>query len=261
MRFASMPVVILILIVLVALALALSPPLVTDDFESDARHCASNDTDPDLAVAACTRLIQSDRDDDDAILAFAYNGRGNAYRHKGEYDRAIQDYDQAIHLRRGYAYAYLNRGNAYGSKGEYDRAIQDYDLAISVDPKHAYAYRNRGAAYSNKGEYDRAIQDYDQAIRLDPEFAGGYNSLAWLLATGPRHLRDGGKAVRLAGEALALFDKPSYRDTLAAAYVEAGDATAAIREYEAVMEMEALSRSLLNFAKQASLGFESRPRS
>ena len=66
------------------------------------------------------------------------------------------------------ALAYNNRGSAYSDKGQHDRAIQDYDQAIKLNPSNARAYYNRGIAYSAKGQHDRAIQDYDQAIKLDP---------------------------------------------------------------------------------------------
>jgi tetratricopeptide (TPR) repeat protein len=155
-------------ILLAALAAALPPTGALADFDADLRRCISDETPPDLGIAACTRQIQS---------------------------------------------------------GRYENL--------------AWLYNNRGSAYSAKGEHYRAIQDFDEAIRLDPEFANAYNSLAWLRATGPRHLRDGGAAVRLARAALALIDHASYRDTLAAAYVEAGDAAAAIRQYETIMRVNA----------------------
>ena len=59
-------------------------------------------------------------------------------------------------------------GAAYGNKGEYDRAISDFTEAIRLDPKLASAYYNRGIAYENKGEHDKAIADYTEAIRLEP---------------------------------------------------------------------------------------------
>ena len=87
---------------------------------------------------------------------------------KGEFDRAIQDYDQAIRLNPRDADAFDGRGGAYNSKGEYDRAIQDFDQAIRLEPNAAHAFYNRGSAYYMKIEYDRAIRDYDQSIRLNP---------------------------------------------------------------------------------------------
>ena len=70
--------------------------------------------------------------------------------------------------------AYYNRGVAYSDKGDTDRAIADFTEAIRLDPKYANAYVNRGVAYGDKGENDRAIADYTEAIRLDPKFAHAY---------------------------------------------------------------------------------------
>jgi tetratricopeptide (TPR) repeat protein len=77
---------------------------------------------------------------------------------KGNYDRAISDYTEAIRLKPNYAKAYYNRGNAYREKGDYDRAISDYNEAIRLNPKDANAYHSRGVAYYHKGE-EEAIEN------------------------------------------------------------------------------------------------------
>ena len=59
-------------------------------------------------------------------------------------------------------------------KGEYDKAIADYDEALKLDPKNALAYDSRGVAWYRKGEYDKAIADYGEAIKLDPKNAIAY---------------------------------------------------------------------------------------
>src|SRR5262249_3139145 len=82
-----------------------------------------------LVVGGCTALIQSGtyagRD-----LSTVFIIRATAYQRKGDLDRAIQDYNQAIKLDQGSAIAYYNRGVAYGAKRDWDRAVQDYDQAI-----------------------------------------------------------------------------------------------------------------------------------
>ena len=49
------------------------------------------------------------------------------YRAKGEFERAIEDYNEALRLERKYAAAFNNRGNAYRAMGEIDPAIRDYE--------------------------------------------------------------------------------------------------------------------------------------
>jgi tetratricopeptide (TPR) repeat protein len=99
----------------------------------------------------------------------AYNNHGLAYAAKGEYDRAIADYNEAIRLDQKYVFTYNNRGLTYKAKGDLDRAIADYSEAIRLDPKYASAYYDRGNAYGAMGSIDAAVADYDEAVRLDPK--------------------------------------------------------------------------------------------
>src|SRR5262245_20458944 len=54
----------------------------------------------DQRIGACTALISAGQETPQ-ILAAAHSSRGEAYRTKGDIDRALQDYDQAIQLDSG----------------------------------------------------------------------------------------------------------------------------------------------------------------
>src|SRR6516162_9552972 len=56
------------------------------------------DANPDLSIRGCTALIESGQETTQGLAILFFN-RGVGYYHKGEYDRAIQDYDQAIRLK------------------------------------------------------------------------------------------------------------------------------------------------------------------
>jgi tetratricopeptide (TPR) repeat protein len=60
--------------------------------------------------------------------------------------------------------AFYTRGNAYRAKGQHDRAIQDYDQTIRVNPQYAAAFFNRGLAKKAKG----AAADIAKARQLQP---------------------------------------------------------------------------------------------
>ena len=124
----------------------------------------------DLVIQGCTAVIQAGQDPP-TKLAAAFNNRGVAYRYKREYDRALQDYDQAIRLNPNDASHYNNRGIIYRIKGEYDRAISDYDEAIWLKSDYPAAFYNRAIAYTEKGEYDNALANFDMVLRFDAKNA------------------------------------------------------------------------------------------
>ena len=99
--------------------------------------------------------------------------RGAKSAMKGQFDRAIADFDEAIRLNPS-ADAFYNRGNAYAELGQYDRAIADFDKAIRLNPKSVAAIEKRAAVIAMKsgrgGEQTGAIADVDEAIRLNPNF-------------------------------------------------------------------------------------------
>ena len=150
-------------------AFLMGVPVLADD----RADCAGSN--PDRSISGCTRIIEAGEEPSEN-LALAYYNRGRSYSDKGDYDRAIADYDRAIELQPSYVIAYNNRGAAYGSKGDYDRAIADYDKAIQLQPDYAVAYNNRGWVYFKKGQYDRAIADADRAIQLQPDYAYAYDT-------------------------------------------------------------------------------------
>ena len=86
---------------------------------------------------------------------------------KGQADRAIADYTQALVINPRLALAYTNRGLAYHDKGQYDQALADYEEALAINPSDAEAYTNRGFVYMvNLGNKTKACADWKRACEL-----------------------------------------------------------------------------------------------
>jgi tetratricopeptide (TPR) repeat protein len=63
---------------------------------------------------------------------------------------------------------YNQRGNLYFAQEQFQRAIQDYNQAISLDASQAIYYSNRGRSYLALDLPDYAIPDLERSLQLDP---------------------------------------------------------------------------------------------
>jgi tetratricopeptide (TPR) repeat protein len=195
-------------------------------------------TDPDTSITWCTTIIQerlftmllpNER------LAALYFNRGNAYRRKGNYDRAIPDLDQAARLNPKDADVYWVRGRAYLDKNDYDHAIQDLNQAILLDSERPGTFYDRGRAFTSKGDYDHAIQDLSEAIRLNPKDAGAYSTrgLAYFGKEDYDH------AIRDFGQVLYLTPNNAWAHySRGVAYADKGNFNQAIQDYNEAIRLD-----------------------
>lgn len=95
--------------------------------------------------------------------------KGIAYFKKGQYDRAISDFNKALEIEPKSARVYINRGAGYMGKGQYEEAISDFNKAIEINPRYAIAYYGRGLIYYYKKEYDKSWEDVNRAQALGYE--------------------------------------------------------------------------------------------
>jgi tetratricopeptide (TPR) repeat protein len=176
--FGSMNLIVCVLVAVAGPALGASRNAYED--------CDADDADRN--IAGCTRIVE-DADEGKTMRGVAYVARGLAWQKKGDLDRALADYTEAIKVNPKDALAYNNRGMLWRERGDSDRAIADFTAAIAIDPlprsDEAYSrrgnaivakpdvnvYENRALALLERSDFDGAIADFDRAINLDPNGA------------------------------------------------------------------------------------------
>ena len=144
-------------------------------------------------------------------MPVAHYNLGLAFASKGEFDRAIEQYQAALRLRWDFIDAYYDLGLAFASKGEFDRAIEQYQAALRLKPQFVEAYNNLGLAFASKGKFDRAIEQYQTALSLQPNLAEAHFNLGW------SYLKKGSKEMARREFEVGLTIKPdvySARQTL-----------------------------------------------
>jgi tetratricopeptide (TPR) repeat protein len=82
-----------------------------------------------------------------------------------QYDRAIEEFDQALQFDPDYAEAYCDRGIALYMKGEHGRAFEDFERALDKDPTLGKAHFHRAMLLDMDGKTDEAIKAYETFIR------------------------------------------------------------------------------------------------
>jgi len=103
-----------------------------------------------------------------------YLERGDAFQHKGDFGRALADFNSALKLDSKCTETYLHRGSTYETMGDYERALADLNKAVQLNAYFGKTYVLRGSVYFKKGDCDQAITDCNKAIELRPKDANAF---------------------------------------------------------------------------------------
>jgi tetratricopeptide (TPR) repeat protein len=95
------------------------------------------------------------------------------WKKKGDVEKAIADYTEAIRINPSASLAYFNRAISLADRNETSQAIADLDQSIQFDPKFLRAYNFRAALHRKNGDIERARADYNHVLAsTDPAAEG-----------------------------------------------------------------------------------------
>lgn len=168
------------------------------------------------------------------VDARTYYKTGNEYYEKGDYEKAIENYNMAILLSPIFSEAYFNRALSYYQLKNFEKSTKDYTKAIELDPKNPIMYNNRGDAYYRKEDFHSAIKDYDKAISLNPEYLKAYYNRGLSYAS----LEDYEKAIADFTKVVDLkADFAEAYHLRGLAYEYNGNLDKAVKDYEKAIEI------------------------
>lgn len=107
---------------------------------------------------------------------------GRAYYSKGEYQKALNSFKQAISIDPSESFNFRGLSASYNALKQYDEAITAAKRAIELKPDNAWAYNDLGNAYYYKKQFDEALNAYHKAIEIEPKEATFYTSIGNLFS-------------------------------------------------------------------------------
>ena len=254
----------LALAVLTALLPSLSPAAIKSQKKNylEQAETALKENRPDDALEALESALKDDPDN-----GAAHFWRGRLRAGKGEFDKALADFNAAIRLaptgdayaHRAFVYQKLNqpddaladlnqalrrepnnylalflRGLLLGERGNTKAAIMDLDAALEIQPDNREALQARGQMHVLRRELDDALVDFDKSIQLNPRDPAGHTGRG-----GVNYLKgDFKEAIEDYTQAVELLPKDSRPLTQRGyAYAGAQQLDKALADFEAALKM------------------------
>ena len=163
----------------------------------------------------------------------AYRNMADAYQHLNEPDKAEATYKRAIEVRPQYWRGYSFLGAFYEAQAEYDKSAAMWRRATELDPDSYTAFNGLGAALLYLGKDDEATPAFEKSIALRPNY-NAYSNMAVALF----RLRRYKQAAENFKQALAL-DASDYQiwGNLADAYYYGGEIAQSVEPYKKAISM------------------------
>lgn len=93
---------------------------------------------------------------------------------RGILDKGIFKDERTQELISRYPQTYYNIGTFYFQIKQYDKAIEEFKQALALDPKYLNARYGIGMCYKYKGLYSKAMLEFKGILTIDPNFTKAY---------------------------------------------------------------------------------------
>ncbi|MFN8355665.1 MAG: tetratricopeptide repeat protein [Spirosomataceae bacterium] len=163
--------------------------------------------------------------------------RGNWYGENGQIDAAMVDLEKAVSLGLKQGNVFDKLGIAYGMKGQMDKALSYFDQALEVEPDNTSARYNRVMGLTTK-DPQRALQDIDILMKsaANPQSIGslkGYQGACYI------NLQQLDKALAAYNEAIDKYGnkEPQHLYNRGMLRLSMNDRNGAIQDLQKVLQV------------------------
>jgi tetratricopeptide (TPR) repeat protein len=163
----------------------------------------------------------------------AFDRLGSAFAAQGEFDKAIENYNQALSIHPSYGLAHYGLSVALARIGKLQEALDHYSTALQINPRFSEPRSLR--------KLEDALTSQAQTLKNDDRYAKAFNGLGVALVRADK------TKIAIDKFSLALQLKPDYAEVhnnLANALVAQGDIDEAIVHYYQALRLKPASESV-----------------
>ncbi len=99
----------------------------------------------------------------------------------GQYEKAVEQFQEAAQLEPANDQAYVNLAASYEHLNQLEKAEDAYKRFIAIRPRESSAYSYLGAFYFGQAQYEKAQAMFEKAIVLTPDSYPNYKNLGAVL--------------------------------------------------------------------------------
>lgn len=179
----------------------------------------------------------------------------------GDWQKALNDLNECLHLNAGYAEAYYSRGMVREQLGLLQGAITDYNIYLDLQPNHYDALFSRAVLHFQLNHYNQSQADFLRLRKLPHQettsiffkqdaFEKGVDQIFTVQGTGPHfiynylglintRLKDYPRAIQYLDSAIQINrTEPDYFINRGLAKEEANDNNGALADYRYALQLD-----------------------
>jgi tetratricopeptide (TPR) repeat protein len=146
------------------------PATLADDLRTALGHHQRGALEP--AARLYQQILDADPEHADALHLL-----GVLRHQQGDHAQAVETIRRAIALRPSVPAFHANLAEAYRARGQFDRAAGSCRMALRLCPDYPEALGNLGLALQGLGRLDEAVEQFRRALQLKPNAAAFHNGL------------------------------------------------------------------------------------
>jgi len=125
-----------------------------------------------------------------------FSSLGNYYKNRGDFDKAIKEFNKALKLDPNYGMVHNELGYVYLNMGNFSKAVEHFKKYASINPDEVNPLDSLAEAYFWMGKLDEATARYKDALELNSDFESAIFGVGYIYALREEYT-----------EALKWFDK------------------------------------------------------